>query len=625
MRVLVVGAGASGLVTAKVLRERGHGVVCVEAGSGVGGTFENKRYANSRMVSSKYLTQFSDFRAEDAEVHMTLKDYVQYLEDYVVHFDLNGCLQVNTTVTSVERLPAGNYKVGTSLSGTEVTWNEYDAVAVCSGLHNTPKVPKLFRPARRGDASCAFKGTVIHSAEYKDPEMFRGQRVLVLGTGETGFDVGFGAASHGASAVTMATRHGFVSIPASTGNFPALDTLIMNFGTHGWESRWSRETGFHWWLTTKLQRFAMLLSTGSSYGFNQWVGKRDTMTWDEGRKHIVNKSTKCMPLLTRKAKRNAPRWQRWLYSSWDEGEEYSKIKIDIDLVEKQQPAQFGADGATIRFAPLDAMDMPGDVEAGAAVQADIVVLATGYRQRFPFLSLSAKIKAGRGPRPSPTGLELFGTEGKKNPQEMSDNSDDDGTPAAADEENAPDDPLPPSGAGAHFIVDPTEPKLAYIGFVRPNVGAIPPMSELQAMWWALKLENKLRPCETGDGDEYRLAQSRLSYGVDYGYYMFALAREIGAIPDLLKWAWKDRRVAFAAAFGQAHVPLFRLDGPFAHANAPTICAMELCKPLWQRPLLMHAITAGNFIFFATVNIIAGAAEFVLPGPLFRLLMPTRQR
>ena len=31
-------------------------------------------------------------------------------------------------------------------------------------------------------------------------------------------------------------------------------------------------------------------------------------------------------------------------------------------------------------------------------------------------------------------------------------------------------------------------RLAYLGFVRPNVGAIPPMSEMQAMWWALRLK-----------------------------------------------------------------------------------------------------------------------------------------
>eukprot|EP00966_Prymnesium_polylepis_P022864 525971-Prymnesium_polylepis.1 len=38
-----------------------------------------------------------------------------------------------------------------------------------------------------------------------------------------------------------------------------------------------------------------------------------------------------------------------------------------------------------------------------------------------------------------------------------------------------EDPLP----SEHFIVSPAEPTLSFIGFVRPNVGAIPPMAELQ--------------------------------------------------------------------------------------------------------------------------------------------------
>ena len=49
-------------------------------------------------------------------------------------------------------------------------------------------------------------------------------------------------------------------------------------------------------------------------------------------------------------------------------------------------------------------------------------------------------------------------------------------------------------------------------------------------------------------DYYKLPGCRLFYGVDYGRYMFALAREIGAIPNLWSWSLKNPRVAFASAF-----------------------------------------------------------------------------
>lgn len=61
----------------------------------------------------------------------------------------------------------------------------------------------------------------------------------------------------------------------------------MNVGTHGYESHWAAKNNFHWWLTTKIQRLALLAMGGSSYGLNQWAGRRYNMSWDRGNKHIV--------------------------------------------------------------------------------------------------------------------------------------------------------------------------------------------------------------------------------------------------------------------------------------------------------------------------------------------------
>ena len=113
-------------------------------------------------------------------------------------------------------------------------------------------------------------------------------------------------ATHGAQSVTLATRSGFVSVPASFSEslkYPPLDCIIMNFATHAWETDWARRVGLHWFITTKISRLGFLLSTGSSWGFNQWGGFRYNMTWDQGRKHIVNKSPKCMALINRRLKR----------------------------------------------------------------------------------------------------------------------------------------------------------------------------------------------------------------------------------------------------------------------------------------------------------------------------------
>lgn len=42
-----------------------------------------------------------------------------------------------------------------------------------------------------------------------------------------------------------------------------------------------------------------------------------------------------------------------------------------------------------------------------------------------------------------------------------------------------------SDATIRNIVSPSEPTISFIGFVRPGVGAIPRISEQQAMWCSL--------------------------------------------------------------------------------------------------------------------------------------------
>lgn len=558
MRVLVIGAGASGLVTAKTLRERGHEVSVVESGRAIGGTFENKAYKDARMVSSKYLTCFSDFRAgPDAESHMMLCDYVVYLQEYAKHFGLVDIIRFDTKIEKIKQVKAtGNYEVlVTPPDARHGHSEEWDAIAVCSGLHNVPSVPSF--PGQE-----SFTGDIFHSATYKDSEVFKGKDVLVVGSGETGFDVGYQAATVGANSVTLSTRHGFVSVPAMFSNrLPPLDCIIMNWATHGWESNWAMRVGLHWWITTKFNRMGFWLMTGSTYGFNQWAGRRFNMTWDEGRKHIVNKSTKCMPLISRKLKSQRPWWCRlpW-WSMWDQPTADHATAKDVDLVEG---SIVGMSDRTVTYETK---------EGKKDVKADIVVLATGYKQKFPFLF----------------------------------------------EDRQEDDPLP----SEHFILNPDEPRLAYIGFIRPNVGAIPPMAELQAMWWCQRLEGRL---VASSPDYYKLQGRRLCYGVDYGYYMFALAREMGAIPSLLHWLLRNPRVAVTCGFGQAHVPIFRLEGPFKDPKAEETCSRELLGPILQRPVFMNTVLFVEAIALGIINAATTAPGFAVLSAVSAISLYHRQR
>ena len=152
-----------------------------------------------------------------------------------------------------------------------------------------------------------------------------------------------------------------------------------------------------------------------------------------------------------------------------------------------------------------------------------------------------------------------------------------------------------------FLQDPAEPHLAFIGFARPNVGAIPPISEMQIMWWLEFISGNVslpvREAVSAQaqrnfaaaaaaaaaaavavkrGSEFVSAAQTYSllsstshkahqYGVDHGAYLHQLARDIGAAPELSWLAWYPR--AFMAyIIGQSYTTFFRLQGPFAEAE-----------------------------------------------------------
>src|ERR1700744_3251386 len=121
------------------------------------------------MVSSKFLTIFSDFRiakdrfASGDNDFLTLQEYVEYLEDYTDHFNLRPHIKLNTKGTNLRRAKGGKGHVITysSHDASPEEWS-CDAVAVCSGLHVqtvTPTIPGIEKVP-----------TVIHSSQYAGRE-----------------------------------------------------------------------------------------------------------------------------------------------------------------------------------------------------------------------------------------------------------------------------------------------------------------------------------------------------------------------------------------------------------------------------------------------------------------------
>lgn len=186
-RVCVIGAGPSGITTAKRLAEHGIPFDCYEASDEVGGNwyFKNPNgmsacYQSLHIDTSKYRLQFEDYPAPDEwpdfPHHSQL---LQYFKDYVDHFGIRDRIRFNTKVVAAERDSGGLWVVTTNTGETAV----YDVLAVCNGHHWDPSFP---------DYPGEFDGVLMHSHAYNDPfdpiDM-RGKRIVVVGMGNSGLDI----------------------------------------------------------------------------------------------------------------------------------------------------------------------------------------------------------------------------------------------------------------------------------------------------------------------------------------------------------------------------------------------------------------------------------------------------
>jgi len=211
-RVAVIGAGPSGLVTVKELLEEGHAPTCFEKADGLGGVFrfgENDGvvWESCRLTSSGLLTAFSDFpMPSDRAGHMAVGEYVDYLTKYCAAFDVSRHLRFGTKVESVTPSPSGGWTVRT-LDPRGTHEEHYDAVAICSGLHQHPHLPRL--PGQE-----TFTGALLHGAQYRRPVQVAGKKVLIVGAGESGADVVAEVSNHAAETV-LSLRRGVAVLPRS--------------------------------------------------------------------------------------------------------------------------------------------------------------------------------------------------------------------------------------------------------------------------------------------------------------------------------------------------------------------------------------------------------------------------
>lgn len=172
---IVAGAGPAGLATAALLRKRGFEVLVLERSPAVGARWR-ARYEPLRLNTARAFSTLPGYRIPRSYGRYPRReDFVTYLERYADHHRL--AVRFDTALERVDRSEDELWRLDTS---TGPLLARYAVIA--TGYDAVPKLPDW--PGRD-----EYTGELIHAADFRSPEPYRGREVLIVGAGNTGVDI----------------------------------------------------------------------------------------------------------------------------------------------------------------------------------------------------------------------------------------------------------------------------------------------------------------------------------------------------------------------------------------------------------------------------------------------------
>lgn len=188
--VIIIGAGQAGLAMGWHLQRQGVDFLIVEAGERPGGNWRHY-YDSLRLFSPAAYSSLPGMAFAADPAHYPRRDeVVRYLEDYAAHFQLP--IRYNSPIQRVSR-----EGTGFRLHAADGQIYHCEALVVASGAFSQPHIPTIA-------GLDGFTGRLLHSSAYRNPEVFAGQRVVVVGAANSAVQIAHELAA--VAEVTLATR-----------------------------------------------------------------------------------------------------------------------------------------------------------------------------------------------------------------------------------------------------------------------------------------------------------------------------------------------------------------------------------------------------------------------------------
>ncbi|XP_021320022.1 probable indole-3-pyruvate monooxygenase YUCCA9 [Sorghum bicolor] len=339
---LIIGAGPAGLAVAACLREQGVPSVVLERAGCIAPLWQHRTYARLKLHLPKRFCELplAPFPPHFPE-YPSRSHFLSYLHSYARRFAVAP--HFRATVASARR-HRGVWRVDAHVAssddgvggGGRTRHVQYVCqwLVVATGENAEPFVPDiegLRRCIVSARARAGAAPVVMHAAEYRSGEHLRGKRVLVVGCGNSGMEVCLDLCHHGASP-SMVVRDAVHVLPREV---LGRSTFAMSAAMARWLPLWLVDR-------VLLAMAALALGDVERYGLRRPAVGPLEMKKREGRTPV----------------------------------------LDTGAVAKIRSGQIKVVPEVRRFLPGGAgaaVGVAAELVDGSVVEADAVVLATGYR------------------------------------------------------------------------------------------------------------------------------------------------------------------------------------------------------------------------------------------------------
>ncbi|CAL5089273.1 unnamed protein product [Urochloa decumbens] len=191
--VLIVGAGPAGLATAACLAQLSIPYVIIERENCSASLWRNCAYDHLKLHLAKEFCELPHMSyPADAPTYIPKDQFVKYLDSYIERFDIQP--KYNTAIESCTHDEGKDCWISLACDVTTSVVVRYKSkfLVVASGENSAANIPVI--PGLHD-----FTGEAIHSSLYKSGAAYSGKNALVVWCGNSGMEIAYDLASHGAN------------------------------------------------------------------------------------------------------------------------------------------------------------------------------------------------------------------------------------------------------------------------------------------------------------------------------------------------------------------------------------------------------------------------------------------